>query len=210
MTSMDRRIYVDFDDILCETARGFTEVLEREFGKRVAFEEIFSFDLGRSFGLSPEDVAELMRRMHEADVLAKLQPVKGAIPAVQRWRRAGFEVDVVTGRPPSTRDVSEQWLAAHGLPFSVLIFVDKYARGHKDHGATRVVALSELCRMQFRFAVEDSPGMVRFLAENMSMPVAVLNRPWNADELGVRPDAAPRVHRCRDWAEIAGLFRPDV
>ena len=44
-------IYVDLDDVLCETARGFLGLLQREFDRRVAFEDIRDFDLGVSFGL---------------------------------------------------------------------------------------------------------------------------------------------------------------
>lgn len=34
------KIYVDFDDCLCETARSFTEIAARLFGKNVPYEEV--------------------------------------------------------------------------------------------------------------------------------------------------------------------------
>ena len=46
-------IYVDMDDVLCETARGCLEIIERVFGKRVAYEQLTDFDLGNSCELSP-------------------------------------------------------------------------------------------------------------------------------------------------------------
>ena len=33
-------IYVDFDDVLCETALGLARIVEEEFGRKVAFEDI--------------------------------------------------------------------------------------------------------------------------------------------------------------------------
>ena len=51
-------VYLDFDDILCETARAFTGLLHREFGKSVAFEDIHTFNLGESFGLAEKIVRE--------------------------------------------------------------------------------------------------------------------------------------------------------
>ena len=38
-------IYVDYDDCLCETARAFTVIAERLFGKKVPYEEVRFFNL---------------------------------------------------------------------------------------------------------------------------------------------------------------------
>ena len=71
--SASRRVYVDLDDVLAETGRAFLEVLERHFDRRVAFDEIHHFDLGRSFGLTPDELAEFMRRAHEPHAQLKWQ-----------------------------------------------------------------------------------------------------------------------------------------
>ena len=47
--STKRRIYVDFDDVLAETARAYTTLLEQNYGKTVPFDAIWSFNLGISF-----------------------------------------------------------------------------------------------------------------------------------------------------------------
>ena len=39
------RIYVDYDDCLCETARAFTVIAERLFGKKVPYEKVRFFNL---------------------------------------------------------------------------------------------------------------------------------------------------------------------
>jgi uncharacterized HAD superfamily protein len=171
----------------------------------VDFEQIFSFDLGLSFGLSPEDTAELMRQMHEPDVLRALKPVPGAARSLRRWKRAGWEISIVTGRPPSTRTVSEDWLRDHDVPADHLIFVNKYARTHSHHGGEKAVRLDELRAMPFTLAVEDSPCMIRFVADEMNIPVVILDRPWNRSE-PERAGAAPVV-RCRTWQEISAKFR---
>ena len=230
-----RCVYVDFDDILSETALGFTEVLEQVFGKRVAFEEIFSFDLGRSFDLSPEDTAELMRRMHAPDVLLALRPVQGARDGLRAWREAGCELHVVTGRPPATRAVSEQWLRAHDMPYDALFFVDKYARNHPPCAEDNAITLDQLSAMRFCLAVEDSPVMIQFFVQRMTGQLVILDRPWNRHEPGAgRPggaslpkatgpgrDGSPSrpgnratlreaddscVVRCQNWNEIMRRF----
>jgi uncharacterized protein len=201
-----RRIYVDFDDVLCETALEFTRVLDSEFGKRVAFEDIFSFDLSQSFGLSGDEVHRLMRLTHEPDVLLRMEPVPGALETLSRWAAGGTEVSVVTGRPSYTREASIQWLKAHAVPFAELHFVDKYARESDAAFRREMLTLDQLAGMDFCLAVEDSPRMVRFLAERTRIPVAVLHRPWNASGLDLAPEAGQRVFRCHDWPHLRSRF----
>ena len=196
-----RRVYVDFDDILSETALGFAATLETLFGKRVAFEDIFSFDLGRSFGLSPEDTAELMCRMHTSEALLGLRPVPGARDGLRTWKEVGCEVHVVTGRPPATRPASEEWLQLHDMQYDELFFVDKYARNHPPHAEEQAITLDQLRAMRFCLAVEDSPVMIRFFAQEMDAPLVILDRPWNRQEA-----EEGRVTRCRDWCEILRRF----
>ena len=73
------RIYVDLDDVLCETARAFLGILERDYGKTVDFEDIAWFDLGRSFELEPPVLEDFMRKVHEPEVLSAMKPVDGAV-----------------------------------------------------------------------------------------------------------------------------------
>ena len=42
------KIYVDFDDCLCETARSFADLAIEMFGKRVPYEKIRFFELNKS------------------------------------------------------------------------------------------------------------------------------------------------------------------
>lgn len=201
-----RRIYVDYDDILCETALEFTRVLEREFGKRVAFEDIYSFDLGLSFGLDRKEVDRLMHLTHEPEVLLRMEPVPGALDALKRWTNGGQEVCIVTGRPAFTREASVQWLRDHDAPFGALHFVDKYARASDAPFRHEMLSLAELARMDFCLAVEDSPQMVRFLAHETRTPVVVLRRPWNSNDLDIPAEAQRRVFRCDSWAHVLRTF----
>jgi uncharacterized HAD superfamily protein len=78
--------------------------------------------------------------------------------------------------------------------------VDKYARFTIEN--TIAISLSELANQQFHFAVEDSPTMARFLAEQMSVPVKLFDRPWNRAAV-----EHPFIERYTDWREIADIIR---
>ncbi|HXV84025.1 MAG TPA: bifunctional metallophosphatase/5'-nucleotidase [Candidatus Binatia bacterium] len=197
--AMKETIYVDMDDVLCETARGCLEVIERVFGKRVAYEQLTDFDLGNSCELSAEETAALYHVVHHPDELLKLKPVNGAIAVLNRWMAAGFEIAIVTGRPPETCEPSLDWLAREGVPYHSFTVVDKYGRFTTER--TVAVSLSELAAQKFVFAVEDSATMARYLAEHMQIPVRLFDRPWNR-----KVGEHPKITRHNHWFEIAGAF----
>jgi uncharacterized HAD superfamily protein len=200
-------IYVDLDDVLCETARAFLGILRRDYGKTVDFEDIAWFDLGRSFGLEPPELDEFMRTVHEPEVLGSMEPVDGAVEVLEDWVAAGYEVAVVTGRPSSTYDVSREWLAEAGVPNRSLTFVDKYSRLGWPNDGPSVVPLSELGRTQYCLAVEDSADMARFLAGELGLQVLLFDRPWNRrPPPSVGAEATGEIHRCNNWREIAERF----
>ena len=196
---MSRTIYVDMDDVLCETARGCLEIIERVFGKRIAYEQLTDFNLGNSCELSTEETAELYHIVHHPDELLKLEPVTGAIAVLNQWIAAGFEIAIVTGRPPVTYEPSLDWLAQEGVPYHSFTVVDKYGRFTIEK--TIAVSLPELATRQFAFAVEDSSTMATYLAEQMKVSVRLFDRPWNRATI-----EHPKITRHNHWFEIAEVF----
>lgn len=194
-----RTIYVDMDDVLCETARGCLGIIERVFGKRIAYEQLTDFNLGNSCELSAEETAALYHIVHHPDELLKLEPVKGAITVLNQWIAAGFEIAIVTGRPPVTYEPSLDWLAREGVPYHSFTVVDKYGRFTTEK--TIAVSLPELATRQFALAVEDSPTMATYLAEQMKVPVKLFDRPWNRATI-----EHPKITRHNHWFEIAVAF----
>jgi uncharacterized HAD superfamily protein len=170
-------IYVDMDDVLCETARALLAIVEREFGKTILYDQLNTFEVGEACGLQNHEVTELFRIAHHPEELLGMAPIKEALSVLRQWSEAGHEIAIVTGRPPSTHESSIEWLAVHGLPYDTFIMVDKYGRFTAEDAAGR--KLSDLAGRRFSFAVEDSPTMAKYLADEMKVPVALLDRPWN-------------------------------
>ena len=80
-----RNIYVDLDDVLCQTARYFLAIVERDFGKKVTYEQLTNFDIGKSCGLRVDERDELYRIVHEPDELMKMAPIAEAIAVLNQW-----------------------------------------------------------------------------------------------------------------------------
>ena len=188
-------IYIDMDDVLCQAARYFLIVVEREFGKRIPYDQLTNFDIGESCRLRPAERDELYRIVHRPEELLRMEPVSDALTVLQRWRKEGFEIAIVTGRPPESLEPSLEWLAKHRVSHDSFVVVDKYSRFKTDN--TMAISLSELATRQFCWAVEDSLPMAQYLAGHMKVPVALIDCPWNRTDI----DAA-QVSRCKDWNAI--------
>lgn len=197
MGTICHTVYVDLDDVLCQAARHFLVVVEREFGRKIEYSQLTNFDVGQSCGLTGEERDELYRVVHRPDELLSMAPVEEAIAVLREWEERGFEIAIVTGRPPHTRHVSLAWLERHRFPFHSLTIVDKYSRFSADK--TGAIDLARLAERQFCWAVEDSLPMAQYLATQMRVPVALIERPWNRSAY-----AHVRIARYPDWQALAG------
>jgi uncharacterized HAD superfamily protein len=197
------RIYVDVDDVVSDTVSGLLRALETLHGKIVRFEEVLHFDLGRSFGLGAAELERFMREIHRPEWLEALEVRKGATRVLRSWLERDYEVALMTGRPPETNSSSRRWLAKHGIPHSAFHSVDKYAR-HAAGGAS--LPLDELASMEFTLAVEDSLETAIYLAGQLELPIALMDRPWNRCTDGVAPGILARITRVDGWDELANRF----
>jgi len=201
-------VYVDFDDVLCETAQAFLDVVEREFGRRYAFEEIRFFNLEKSFHLNQKEYDHLMDLIHDPATLRIMEPMPGVLDVLEAWAGRGVEIAIVTGRPPETKAVSHEWLKQRGFPYDRILFVDKYGRVPTHMVGTEVIVPQDLIDLGFSMAVEDAPAMIEFLVDQTNIPLAVLDRPWNRSlDLSA---VGEQVVRCKDWLAVAEAFNARV
>ena len=196
-------IYVDIDDVLCETASRYVAIAALEFGKSVRYEDLACFDMQAVFGMTARDFDHFFQRVHQPDILLDLEPVPGAIETLNAWQARGLEIAIVTGRPTSVYEETLAWLADNNVCYQSFHMVDKY--GHPGVDPRIAISLEELAGMQFQAAVEDSFEMAAFLAGTMQTPVLLHDRPWNR-----QPEPNPRVTRCRGWQDIQSAMPADT
>ncbi len=192
------KIYVDYDDCLCETARSFSELAVEMFGKHVPYENIRYFELDRSFDLNEEQFEAFMLRGHEPEVLLSYEETPGASDTIREWLACGHEVSIITGRPFSAYAPSRAWLDAHALRNVKLYCLNKYGRDSFIKNSDFSIELEDYYKMPFDYAVEDSPKAFKFFDHLPDLKVLVFDRPWN------RECEFPNSNykRCSDWASI--------
>jgi uncharacterized HAD superfamily protein len=201
------RLYVDFDDVLCQTARGLMDRVNAQFGKALCFEQIVSFNLEDSFELSGTEWQWLVGCFHDPDVLMGFEPIDGAGAVLQGWRERGGEIDIVTGRPPATLHHSRSWLELHGVPCDRILFVDKYGRGFEDAPGAQTLSMDAVASMAYSAAIDDSAEMMTFLNGRAAYPLMLLDRPWNRQ---LPKDVAKGVTRLPDWDAVAHVLGVEV
>ncbi len=197
------RFYVDFDDCLCETARAFSDLAVEMFDKRIPYENIGFFDLDKSFDLNKEQFEQFMKRGHEPEVLLSYKETPGASQVVNEWLSAGHEVSIITGRPYSAYEPSRKWLDDHGLKDVKLYCLDKYGRDSFIKNGDFSLKLEDYYKMEFDYAVEDSPKAFKFFDHLPNLKVLVYDRPWNKG--CVFPNS--NYKRCVDWETIRKSVR---
>jgi len=138
----------------------------------------------------------LYRIVHRPDELLQMEPVAEALNVLRQWQKEGFEIAIVTGRPPESFEPSLAWLAKHRISHDSFIVVDKYSRFKTEN--TIAISLDDLAARRFCWAIEDSLPMAEYLAGQMKVPVALIDCPWNRTDT----DHA-QVSRCKDWNAIA-------
>ncbi|NLL84875.1 MAG: 2-dehydropantoate 2-reductase [Lentisphaerae bacterium] len=194
------RIYVDFDDVICETAKHLASWANEQYGTNIEYEEIRWFDLRRSFKLEESRYLEVMEYAHHDAILSLYPPTPGAVDTMSQWQQRGLHATVVTGRPATTREASRKWLAQYGLEQTPLICVDKYRREPPPPpGVEPALTPEEFAALRFDVAIEDAPAALDLLANSSCGKIIIFDRPWNRDY--VAPDS--RFTRAANWHDIA-------
>ena len=196
------RIYIDFDDVICETAKYFTKIAKEMFDIEVPYRQVQFFNLQKSFDLNDEQYDELMKAGHIPENLLKYEETEGASETINQWVDEGHEVFVITGRPFDSYEPSRAWLDEHQLERSPVFFVDKDGREVFKQGCTYNLTLEKLYGMDFDFAIEDSPSAFEHILHFDRCKTAVFDRPWN------RQSELPndRFVRCSGWKDIDRVF----
>lgn len=199
---MSERLYIDIDDVLCETAGALAKIANKHFGKNVTYNDVTNFNLQHAFDLTPEQFQHMFELCHREEILVNFEPIEYAVSSVNLLYDQGHDISVVTGRPPSTRQHSKQWLSKHGIHYHRLFFVDKYGRLMGFEKDAETLSLDDLAQLKFDYAIEDNADMALFISEKMKTKVLLLDCPWNREIKQPMSPEATLITRCLGWKEV--------
>jgi uncharacterized HAD superfamily protein len=195
MKTEKKDIYLDLDDVICDTAVNYIQLVEQLFGKKFTFDDIHSFDLQQSFNLSIEQNSFMFAAAHQRDFTMSLQPINGAVPTLNKLKSMGYYLSIVTGRHTITYQDTLEWLTLHAVPYDRFIMVDKYKRAETDRNIA--IPMETLSQMSFFLAIEDNCDMASHLSTTMDTRVKLYDRPWNRTMA-----TGAGVERFFDWQQL--------
>ena len=182
-------VALDLDDVVLDFVGGVCEVITRDFGVEVCREDITNWNfgqfvdhiIGRPWFEWLEDHSELWGD--------KFRPLTGAIGGIEKLRRAGHYLEIVTAKPGWAEDATWDWLA-------------KYKpRVHR-------LTIVPLDHISNKHEVTDADVLVDDKFENCEewakdgRPALLFSQPHNADH-EFMPDGVTRV---RNWRGVLDVF----
>ncbi|MDJ0621543.1 MAG: HAD hydrolase-like protein [Desulfocapsaceae bacterium] len=192
-------LYIDLDDVLCDTAGAYLRLIKQEFNLDIAFEDVFSFDLKRSFGLSDEQNKHMFKLAHSKEFVLELEVIDGVQKILVDLHNKGIKLAIVTGRHTSAYLSTQQWLDSQAIPFDSLVMVDKY--GWPETNPAIAVSLDQLDLTRYTMCIEDNPDMVAYLSDIHGKQVLLFDRPWNREI-----QESQQVRRFSSWKELPSLI----
>lgn len=182
-------IALDLDDVVLDFVQGVLDTVNRDFGANVQPEDIKSWEFGQYIDhIIGKPWFEWLEG--HANIWGdKFKPVPGAIGGIEKLRRAGHYIEIVTAKPAWAEDATWDWLAKYKPRVHRLTIVPVEHISNK-HLITEADVL-----------VDDKYENCRDWALD-GRPAILYNRPHNA-HYGEPPDG---VIRAADWQDVLGIL----
>jgi uncharacterized HAD superfamily protein len=169
---------VDLDNVITDTDGMFRRIVEKTYGISIRRDDVLEFYYHLGGKITKEQESEAFRIFHDVESL-NVELLEGATDALSELRRR-YQVYIVTSRPESARQVTEDFLRNHEVPYDRLVFERRKA---------------ELVKGWTAF-VEDHRETAYEIAEE-GVLTFVFDYPWNRP-LNGDPEGIVRVKSWRD------------
>ncbi|HKL44543.1 MAG TPA: hypothetical protein VJ892_04700, partial [Candidatus Absconditabacterales bacterium] len=125
------------------------------------------------------------------DSLSLIKPVQGAKEKLLEFKKKGYKLYVITGRPDELKKHTFDWLSLHYSG----IFEDVFFTNADKKNA---ILKSEICKkLGSEFMVEDDLRFARDIASK-GIKVYLIDKPWNKD---YDKSIDKGIIKIKDWSE---------
>lgn len=166
-------ICVDCDSVLCDLQETVTRIFNDRYGASYTLDDFKNYNIMECLNL--KDAVALTNIYSEPGLYDLVKPLSGAQSAIQKLRRAGHEVYVVTDAIPSTFAEKVKWINLHF-----------------DIDESHVVSMKHKWLFKCDVMVEDN---VDNLLGGHHYDRVLFDYPWNRN---VR-DEVYGIHRVQHW-----------
>jgi hypothetical protein len=186
------RIGIDFDETVADSIQMIIKLHNKQYGTNYKKEEVVKYKVEEVWDGPKEEWMAKLDEFLSAKNAAHLDPVVGAIPAIDALKKAGHELSIITARGESDVEATELWLKMH--------FPSTFEGVHYGHARsedpTKRRSKSAMCKaLGIELMIDDHMNVAKDCAE-AGIRVLLIDEPWNQGEL------PPGVERVYSWEEI--------
>ena len=175
-------IGVDIDAVLTCEGSGEDNIWHRHLCDYFDLEgrESTAYDFTKAYDITQEEIKEFMASQG-LEVFKKVPPRPNAISVLNELKKKDYNIILVTARGNDLKDVTNQWLTKHKVPYDELI--------HDDQKA-------DVCQNKWiELFIDDRLKNLVSIKERLDIPVLLMTMTHNQDYNG-------KITRVTNWLEI--------
>ena len=186
------RIGIDFDETLADSIQMIIKLHNKQYGTNYKKEEVVKYKVEEIWDGTKEEWMAKLDDFFSAKNVKNLDPVAGAIPAIDALKKAGHELYIITARGEGDVEATELWLKKH--------FPETFKGIHYAHVRSEDPAKkrkkADICKeLGVKLMIDDHMSVAKNCSEE-GIRVLLIDEPWNQGEL---PEHVERVF---SWEEI--------
>jgi 5'(3')-deoxyribonucleotidase len=187
-TSKRDGLAIDMDDVLVDFVGGLLDSVFKEYGVRIPFEDTGKYGWDLRPLLDPVIGYNWWTWMRDREwIWANFPAIPGAIGSIERLRKDGYYLEVVTSKPKWAEHNVWKWLGKWRPAVNAVIITDP-EESKADASLAHIL-------------IDDKPRNCEEWAAS-GRPAVLFSRPHNESTTVVRN---PLIHRADSWADVRAL-----
>ncbi len=181
---MTYNIGIDIDGVLTDEGPGGNSIWQQKmnelFEREITLRE-YTYDLRKAFGLTNQELNKFLDEKLP-EVYASVSPAPGARDTLLELEEAGHKLILITARNEMFRELTEDWLNRHQIPYHEL---------HHDDDKAPLAVKKEVAL----FIDDRKENAADIAAENI--PVILVNKYHNLNF-----ESSDQISKADDWNDI--------
>jgi len=180
----------DIDGVIADTGKAMINIVQNDLNKKwVSVEDIVEYDVTKLSWLNNHEIEHLLTKFCQPEFYYYIPPMPYAAEVTDILRQKGWEIILVTARPPFLYDITLYWLKKYSIHFNSLI-------SSRPEEKINYCVNNDKC-----FLVEDRGDLLLQIEEKMpEMKIFIYDQPWNR-----RINVGKRIKTLKEIVEVLGI-----
>ncbi len=180
------RIGLDLDGVTANFHQRYIDEINDRHNSNLKLSDWKEWDLTNIPWMTREEFMETIKYVNTSGAFRHLEPIRGALSGIERLRRNGHSIHIITHRTYQSRLDTVPWLDTHGVDFETLSF-------SKEKG--------QICNdLGIDYMIDDIQSTCEDVVKWGSQAI-LFTRPWNRDY-----ELKNGIYRANNWTDVTELI----